>query len=541
MLTDEQTDFIFESIGNYIEVAHGVEIQPYFEPIISALDSGIYKRIAISSPHSIGKTFMMGRIVDAIMGSFDDTKLVSTAPSHRQVHALLWKEIADAYTTKPKELQRGKLNEIALWVNPKTYAQGFSPQKRVQSDTGQGTNSVFQGYHGEYMTVVIFDEATGIEPQIWKQAEGLLTQGYRVLFIAIGNPTSRNCEFFKCFQSRSWKTFSVSCFDTPNLKANNINSVEDIQREADYVASLPKDEALAHMAGYKKPVPYILDLSWVIDRAIEWGVDHPLFMGKVLGKFPDADGDVLVSEDDIKTSQAREESNLEKETIGYIGLDVARFGVDKSALTSIIEHQQTDRLSMSKNDTNQVVGKTINFIEDHQERYPHIKKWRLAIDGGFGHGVIDRLKELKEDESDERVFKILESVEILEINFGGQDWVMFHYGWVDEFTHRQRQEDRKVQEDRENYCNYKSKMFDLLARDIKRSLKLLSDDIYFKQLPTIKKDVDSKGRLKIESKEDYKKRTGETSPDEADSLALANFAKYFAVQESSYDFYTQQG
>ncbi len=534
MITNEQIDFIIDSIGNYIEVGHGVEVQPYFDPVIDAIDSGKYQRIAIKSPHSVGKTFMMGRIVDAIMGSYDDTKLVSTAPSHRQVHSLLWKEIADAYGSKPKELQRGRLNEVALWINPKTYAQGFSPQKRVQSESGQGTDSAFQGYHGEYMTVVIFDEATGIDPQIWIQAEGLLTQG-RVLFIAIGNPTSRNCQFFKCFQNRAWKTFSITCFDSPNLIANNIQTIEDIQNEADYVESLEPEAALERLSSYETPVPYILNTRFVIEKAIEWGCDHPLFMGKVLGEFPDADGDVLVSEDNVRDSQARSHGDVGNETMGFIGLDVARFGVDKSVLTSLVGDDLIDRESMSKNDTNQVTGKTINFIEEHQEAYENVTTWRLAVDGGFGHGVIDRLKELQEDEdeSNERVFNILSNVEILEINFGSSDWIMFHYGWVDEFTRRQKQDDRKVQEDRENYCNFKAKMFDLLARDIKKSLRLLPDDIYVKQLPTIRKDVDSKGRLKIESKEDYKKRTGETSPDEADSLALANFARYFAIKPES--------
>jgi stage III sporulation protein SpoIIIAA len=76
-------------------------------------------------------------------------------------------------------------------------------------------------------------------------------------------------------------------------------------------------------------------------------------------------------------------------------------------------------------------------------------------------------------------------------------------------------------------------MFDLLSRDIKKNIKMIPDPVFAKQLPTIRKDVDSKGRLKIESKEDYKNRTGETSPDEADSFALCNFARYYAIKPLS--------
>jgi len=556
MLTDDQLDYILSSIGNYIEVGHGDEIQPYFEPIIDAIDSGKYQRIAIRACHAVGKTFTNARIGDAIMGSYDEVKLISTAPTYRQVHDLLWKEWTTAYNNKLPELKRGKLNETELWINSETFARGFSPQRRVKSETGQGTDSVFQGYHGKFMTAIIFDEATGIDPQLWEQAEGLLNSGYRVLIIAIGNPTSRNCQFFKCFSDRSWKKFSITCFDSPNLKANNINSIEDIEAEVEIIESLPDDEAIDRLSSYLCPVPYLINTRWVIEKAIEWGVSHPLFLGKVIGEFPTEDSDSIISEEHVIKSQERPWQDIDDEKEGYVGLDVARFGIDKSILSSMVGLQQTDdnkaefngkriKRAMSKNDTNQVVGNTLNYLEWLQDEYPNVSNWRLAIDGGFGHGVIDRLKELQEQNPEKeelesiRVYNILSKVEILEINFGSSDWVMFHYGWCDEFTRRKRWDDRKVQEDRENYANFKAKMFDLLAMDIKKTLRLISDDTYSKQLPTIRKDVDSKGRLKIESKEDYKKRTGETSPDESDSLALCNFARYFASTTSVFDIMTR--
>lgn len=537
MLTNEETDFILESVGNYIEVGHGDELQPYFEPVVQAIDEGRFQRIAVKACHAVGKTFTIARVADAIMGSYSETKLISTAPTYRQVHDLLWKEITTAYQNKLPELKFGRLNETELWIDSETYARGFSPQKRVKSEVGQGSDSVFQGYHGKYMTVVIFDEATGVDAQLWDQAEGLLNQGYRVLFLVIGNPTSRNCKFFKTFQDRLWKTFTISCFDSPNLKANNIQSVADIDAEVEYIRTLSDEDAIDRLASYNCPVPYLINTRWVIEKAIEWNTDHPLFLSKVLGEFPDSDSDVVATEEEVVKSQAREECDLSEETQGFIGLDVARFGIDKSVLSSIIGDQQISRKSMSKNDTNQVVGHTINYVESLQEEFEQITSWRVCVDGGFGHGVIDRLRELKDSDEDERIYGILESVEILEINFGSTDWVTYHYGWIDEFSRRKKDDDRLVQEDRENYANFKAKMFDVLSLDIKQTLKLANDHIYAEQLPTIMKQVDSKGRLKIESKEDYKVRTGETSPDEADSLALCNFGRHFAFQGSIMDIF----
>jgi len=230
MLTNEQTDFILSSTANYIEVGHGDTLQPYFEKILTDIDYYIdtgqgYNRFIIPACHGVGKTFTLARFGDACMGRFNEVKIVSTAPSHRQVHDLLWKEWATAYQNKLTELKRGKLNETQFWVNSETFARGFSPPKTVQKEAGQGTDSAFQGYHAKFLLVVLFDEGVGIAQQFWKQAEGLLTSGHRVIFIAIGNPTSRNCEFYKKTQDRMWKTYPISCFDSPNLKAAGIQSV----------------------------------------------------------------------------------------------------------------------------------------------------------------------------------------------------------------------------------------------------------------------------------------------------------------------------
>lgn len=531
-LSNKQIDFALSSNLNYTKAVHNNHVQDYFAPIFEATDNPKYQRIAVKACHSVGKTFNIARIIESMMSRFNFIKIISTAPTFRQVHDLLWKEIHTAYDNKPAYFRRGKLSQVSWWIDSETFARGFSPAKSVKSEVGQGTDSVFQGYHAKYMLVVVFDEATGVLPQIWEQAEGLLPSGARTLFIAIGNPTSRNCNFFKCFNDRAWKTFSISCFDSPNLKAAGIQSIDDILKEVEHINGLNDEDALERLFSYPCPVSYLINTRWVIEKAIEWGVTHPLFLGKVLGDFPGADTDSLFSEEDVKAAQERN-IDIEKETTAFVGLDVARFGEDKSVLTSLIGPRQCGLKSMANYDTNEVVGETIKFIERLKEKHPKIKRIRLAVDGGFGHGVIDNLIEDKKDSSNKRVFRALQTVEILEINFGGQNWVTFHYGWVDEFSYKKKKQDRKVQEDRENFSNFKSKMFDLLSRDVKRELQLLPDPVYIKQLPKVIRRPDSKGRLAIESKEDFKKRTGETSPDETDSLGLANFARYFAIKQIS--------
>ena len=68
-------------------------------------------------------------------------------------------------------------------------------------------------------------------------------------------------------------------------------------------------------------------------------------------------------------------------------------------------------------------------------------------------------------------------------------------------------------------------MFNDLAQDLKNVIRIRGDKIYGQELPTIKYKFTSSGKMAIESKKEYKERTGKKSPDYSDSLAIANFGR----------------
>ncbi len=250
-------------------------LQPYFEPVEEAIDSGEYQRIAVKTCHAVGKTFTLKRIVDTIMGSHKlrEVNLILAAPTYQQV-CYLWKDWSPAYR-----------NKIELWINKGIPTQESSPRKR-----GKAANSE---------TVVIFEEAPGVDPQFWNQAEDIFTSGSKILFIAIGTPGRRDSDFFTCFKIRLrgkhstkfianplWKTFSINCFDSPNLKESGFHCMDDIEKEVEIINNLADEEALERFSSYPCPVPYLISARWVIERACDWGVEHPFFRAKALGEFP---------------------------------------------------------------------------------------------------------------------------------------------------------------------------------------------------------------------------------------------------------------
>jgi phage terminase large subunit len=465
----------------------------------------IYDRVCISACHSVGKTFIMGRIVPWFLYCFPRSKVITTAPTNRQVEMLLWGEIGSAVSRAPYNLG-GHFTSKKLVIDHDWYAMGFSPQKEAKGESDEQKGSTFQGWHGQYI-LVVFDEATGIPPDVWAQVEGLLTSGKLVKFVCIGNPTTKNCNFYDCFQMPTWHKIHLSCFDSPNLIANGITNLSALEREVALLRTMDEGPRLERIKAYLKPVPHLVSCQWVIEKALEWGIESPLFQSKCLGQFPDMDEAVLIQEKDVQVAQSRTHST-KKNDARFIGIDVARFGTDLSCWTELTGTVHTRTMKTAREDLMETVGRSVRFIMDDYEGEDVV----VCVDAtGLGAGVYDRLVELQKEG------KIPRKVKLIELQYGASV----------KSIQRGSDPTKKEEQEQANFLNIKALMYNDLAQALKNELRLRKDSIYNSQLPTIKYKFNSTGKMIIESKEDYKARTGKPSPDEADSLAMANFARRF--------------
>jgi phage terminase large subunit len=450
-------------------------------------------RTAIRACHDLGKSFLMARIAITFLNVFPNSKVITTAPTFTQVERILWTEIRAA-VARAKWPLGGRLNLTDWSLGEEWFALGFTPRNEATGGEGQGTQSSFQGFHAPYV-LVIFDEATGIPTNLWNMAEGLMTSAH-VKFVAIGNPTSRSSEFYRCFKSRDWTKIHLSCFDSPNLVANGITDKDKLKKEIDKYNRMNDAEAIEYVNSYKVTTPYLLTAKWVVQKAAKWGIDHPLTVSKILGEFPKTGEKTLIGLDFVEECFLRNQTPT-KEDRKCIGVDVAgaEQGSDSTVLTGLHGKKQLYRKDITGEDTNGITGQIIN--ESREMGGADI----IVVDKtGIGTGVYDNLVA--------EVGKGLpKSCEIRGVHFGAGN------------------EDA---EDKEQYYDVKARMFALLRDDMKDKdgLQLLPETVYTEELPTINKDFNKKGQLVIESKKDYKKRTGRGSPDSSDSLALANFGRY---------------
>ena len=171
------------------------------------------------------------------------------------------------------------------------------------------------------------------------------------------------------------------------------------------------------------------------------------------------------------------ESDDEKEPV-YIGVDVARFGEDKSVLIARRGQRVIAVKPLGRDmDTMRVAGEAALMAAD-------LDAQAIFVDeNGVGGGVCDRLKEV--------------GAPVYGVQFGRRA------------PHPTR------------FANLRSEIFWELRRLMKdRLIALPSDETLAAQLLSLRYDVSSSGQVKLESKRETRKR-GIPSPDRADALALA--------------------
>lgn len=199
----------------------------------------------------------------------------------------------------------------------------------------------------------------------------------------------------------------------------------------------------------------------------------------------------LIAAKDVR--KAAETPLYESSSPLIIGLDVARFGDDKSVFCFRRGRLCGGFRSFSKFDNVEVANRATYFIRQYSPA-------RIFIDaGGVGGGVVDILND--------RGFKKI----VRPIMFGG----------------------KALLDDR--YYNRRAEMWDELRKWLQSAppVKIPADENLCAELAAVNKKYDSRGRLQLEEKAEIKKRLGR-SPDTADALALT-FAE--PVYDDGADYY----
>jgi hypothetical protein len=184
------------------------------------------KFTAVTSSPGCGKTFDAAIVVLSFL-AIPGTVVVTTAPTYHQVVNLLWGEIRKLYNrandhfviSNGSQTMRGiggklNLDELKLSDKIKWYAIGLTASPGKEETVAEN----IKGYHGDFRTIVVIDEATGVHAKIWKSVK-LMAVGLYDRVLAIANASLNNCEFKNFCDDPRTNVIEISALNHPNVKA----------------------------------------------------------------------------------------------------------------------------------------------------------------------------------------------------------------------------------------------------------------------------------------------------------------------------------
>jgi hypothetical protein len=301
-------------------------------------------RIAIASGHGIGKSSLIGMILNWAMSTCDDCKAVVTANTGTQ--------LATKTVPRVEEWFKQSVTKF-LWDMKATSItskeQGHERLWRVDYIPWSENNTeAFAGLHNKGKRIVlVFDEASGISDKIWETAEGALTdEETEIIWLAFGNPTQNTGRFRECFGKfkHRWNTFQI---DSRSVEGTNKAEID----------------------------------KWIED----YGEDSDFVRVRVRGEFPRAGSTQFIGSDVVaacRKYRAQGYESLPK----ILSVDVARFGDDQTVI-GIRQGRRARILGKYRGkDTQWTAEQTVTFI---RQEFPDA----VVIDGdGLGAGVVDALQ-----------------------------------------------------------------------------------------------------------------------------------------------------
>ena len=456
-MTEDLTRYVDDPVG-FVNDVLGEAGMPYSKQV-EMLEAVVeHRRVSVVGANGCGKDWAAARAVLWWIETRPQSKVVVTGPTQRQVEEIVWQEMREAFAVAEERLG-GKMLASKYRIDEKRFAIGFSTNKACN----------IQGFHSPNLLVVVTEAHAMPQDQI-----DSIKRLHPNRLLLVGNAMTLEGEFYESHHSRRarYHRIKISAYDTPNFTGE--------------------------MGG----VPGMITPEDAEELALDWSEDHPSYVAGVLAEFPNAQEDSLVGRDAVEhamdpgsvvpaeagTSQPGAHgggmtggeipafAGMTNEPV-YLGVDVGRFGADKSAIC-VRQGQRVHSLrSFSRMDTMRLVYEIIRTREETGAEAIFVDE------GGLGGGVIDRLRELGEP--------------VYGVHFGGRA------------PHRTR------------FFNTRSEIFWEVRMLLNDGLMVLPpDEELAGQLVSLRYDVSSSGQVRLEGKREMRKR-GLPSPDKADALALA--------------------
>lgn len=314
---------------------------PWQKDFLQAIARG-ERRISVRAGHGVGKSTACSWALIWHMTTRYPQKSVVTAPTSAQLFDALYSELKTWINKLPPVLR-----ESFDVFSDRVVLKGAPESSFISARTSSTERpEALAGVHSEHVLLVV-DEASAVPEQVFEAAAGSMS-GHSASTILISNPTRNSGLFYKTHHdlASDWYRMHVSCLNIPLVSA-------------DFVAQIKAT----------------------------YGEESNAFRIRVLGEFAQADDDTLIPAELVDGAISRDVATSGSEPLVF-GVDVARFGSDRTALVKRKGNVVLEVKSWGGLDTMQVVGAIVNEAKLD-------KPDEICVDTiGLGSGVADRLREM---------------------------------------------------------------------------------------------------------------------------------------------------
>jgi len=410
---------------------------PWQKEFLNEIAAG-RRRISVRAGHGVGKSTACSWALLWHQLTRFPQKSVVTAPTAGQLFDALFAELKHWVNRLPDPLR-----ETLEVFTDRVVFKGAPESSFISARTSSAERpEALAGVHSEHV-LLICDEASAIPEAVYESAAGSMS-GHTATTVLIGNPTRNTGLFFRTHHqlSSDWRTMHVSCLANPLVSTDFVDQIK-----------------------------------------ATYGENSNAFRVRVLGEFALRDDDSLIAADLVDAAMSRDIALDTTQDLIY-GVDVARFGSDRSVICKRRGNVVTELRHWSGEDLMGTVGRIVH--EANQD-----KPAEICVDSiGLGGGVADRLRELGYNVRDVNVSE----------------------------SNALNQQAAKLRDELWLACK------DWLET---RAVKLPKDDELRAELIGPTYSFTSNGKIKVEGKSEMKRR-GMRSPDKADALCLS-FAGQSAI------------
>lgn len=467
-------------------------ILPYQAEIITSVVE--HKRTIIRSGHGAGKTFVMSLTacwwlsLHWIRG--EGCSVIVTSPSSSNLTTVFWSQFSKCMDLLPAYLRdHFTLTSEAAYCNEDSFGW------RIDLRTARKENP--DSMQGQHNVLFLVDEWSGVPIEIYHVIEGSMSdEGSRIL--AIGNPLRRSGWGYDAFTKNKdlWNIIHINCEIYTADKTFRTVWTDIFGKEHEDFNNGRVDQ---------KEVQKWLDISGGNNDGYEYRI-------RVRGEFPLSGKNQFIDLKVIKDCFKRPMYDKQKKT-HTIGLDPATDGGDEIALVHRWGNNIMAIKAWQESDTRQIAYQVRDWLKNEGGSFQFEF---LAVDSiGDGKGVYDSLDEMVQRGDIPNLSRVLQYKSSFEAP------------------------------NKDRYDRLRDECYDKMKWWLINDKPAFSDDCtkeaeaMQEEMVSITSGFNNYGKLKIESKQDMRKR-GIKSPNITDALTMTFISSDDTPEEGVMDRYRRK-